>query len=159
MKKFFTSTLLVMALGMGSVYAQQAATGTTTTAPAAAAGISFKEANNTYDFGTIPQGTPVTHDFVFTNTGKVPLILSAVTPSCGCTSPEWPKEPVAPGKSAIIKITYNAQALNTFNKPVTVISNAATPQTMIYIKGEVKAVQQSSTQAAAAKTATAPKKN
>lgn len=157
MKKFFTSTLLVMALGLGSVYAQQAATGTTSNAPAA--GISFKEANNTYDFGSIPQGTPVTHDFVFTNTGKAPLILSAVTPSCGCTSPEWPKEAIAPGKSATIKVTYNAQALNTFNKTVTITSNAATPQTILYIKGEVKAVQQGSTQAAAPKTSAAPKKN
>lgn len=161
MKKIFLPSLLIMVLGMSTVHAQQVATGTTAAAPASAAGISFKETSNTYDFGTVPQGTPVTHNFTLTNTGKAALILSSVTPSCGCTSPEWPKEPIAPGKSAVIKVTYNAQAMGVFNKNITVISNASTPQTVLYIKGEVKAAapQAAASQPEAAKTANAPKKN
>ena len=64
--------------------------------------ISFKE--NSIDFGDIVQGQKVEHTFVLTNTGKQPLIISNVAATCGCTVPSWPKEPVAPGKSAEIKV-------------------------------------------------------
>jgi hypothetical protein len=54
------------------------------------------------------KGTPVSYNFVFTNTGKAPLVLSNAVGSCGCTAAEWPKEAIAPGKTGVIKVTYNA---------------------------------------------------
>src|SRR5690242_19613412 len=65
------------------------------------AAITFKK--NSYDFGKIKQGDKVTHEFAFTNNGTEPLIISNATATCGCTVPEYPKAPVAPGESGIIK--------------------------------------------------------
>ncbi len=94
---------------------------TSTAAPAKGTTISFEKTN--YDFGSIPQGTPVEAEFKFTNTGKEPLVLKRVSASCGCTTPYYTQEPVAPGKTGIIKATYNAAATGGFNKPVTVEYN------------------------------------
>lgn len=96
----------------------------------------FKE--ETHNFGKIPQGTPVTTEFEFTNTGNAPIILSEVKPTCGCTTPEYTKTPVAPGKKGVIKATFNAAASGPFNKGITVTSNAETATLMLYLKGEVE---------------------
>ena len=109
---------------------------TTTPAPDPNAGVlSFTE--ETFDFGNVPQGIPVTHIFNFTNTGKEPVVLSNVQPSCQCTTPEWPKEPIMPGKSSKITVTYNALHEGVFTKAVTITSNATEPTKVIYIKGTV----------------------
>jgi len=101
-----------------------------------AAKMSFKE--ETYNFSEIPEGPQVTHEFKFSNTGKEPLILSNVRASCGCTTPSWPKEPVLPGKDAVILVTYNTQGRpGSFNKTITITSNANEPNKIISIKGEV----------------------
>jgi hypothetical protein len=100
------------------------------------ASISF--ADQVHDFGQIVQGTPVTYVFSFKNTGKDPLVLTSVAPSCGCTTPEWPHEPVKPGASATIKATYNAANMGTFTKTITVMSNAKEGNVILTIKGEVK---------------------
>jgi len=99
----------------------------------------FKFDKDQFDFGTIPQGTPVTHDFAFTNTGKEPLIISNAQASCGCTVPNWPKDPVLPGKASKITVTYNAAHAGEFTKSITITSNAKTPMSVIYIKGTVQA--------------------
>ncbi|HSI89625.1 MAG TPA: DUF1573 domain-containing protein, partial [Adhaeribacter sp.] len=62
----------------------------------------------TYDFGKITEGTQATHEFKFKNTGNQPVIISNVQASCGCTTPEWTKEPVMPGKTGKIKALYNS---------------------------------------------------
>jgi hypothetical protein len=101
-----------------------------------AAKISFKE--ESYYFGDIPEGPPVTHEFKFTNTGKEPLILSNVRASCGCTTPSWPKEPILPGKEGSIMVTYSTQGRpGTFSKVITITSNADNPNKVIDIKGDV----------------------
>src|SRR4051794_12712200 len=64
--------------------------------------VSLKETE--YDFGKIPQGKPVTHVFAFTNTGTTPLKLDNVQASCGCTTPEWSKDEVAPGATSKITV-------------------------------------------------------
>jgi hypothetical protein len=88
--------------------------------------ISFKE--NSIDFGDITQGQQVAHTFVLTNTGKQPLIISNVAATCGCTVPSWPKEPVAPGKSAEIKVSFNsAGKVGKQNSVVRIYSNASEP--------------------------------
>lgn len=97
--------------------------------------------NTTHDFGKIKQGTPVTHEFKFTNTGKVPLVITNVQASCGCTTPAWTKEPVMPGGQGFIKATYNAASVGAFNKTVTVTANIETSIVQLSIKGEVQAVE------------------
>lgn len=89
------------------------------------------------DLGKIEQGKPVTKTFELSNTGEAPLIISNVQTSCGCTASEWPKEPVLPGESAKIKVTYSAASAGVFSKTITVTSNAETPTTVLTIKGEV----------------------
>ncbi len=106
--------------------------------PVSAAMITFTEKENTHDFGIIPQNTPVIHSFTFKNTGKSPFILVSVLPSCGCTTVEWPKEPIKPGASASIKVTFNAASPGIFTKNVAVTTNASAAPTILYIKGEVK---------------------
>lgn len=93
---------------------------------------------NEINFGTIKEGTLATHTFTFTNTGKAPLVLSNVQPSCGCTTPEWSKEPIMPGQKGTIKAAYNSYGRpGTFQKYITVKSNAATAEVVLTLKGTV----------------------
>lgn len=88
------------------------------------ASIKFNE--ESFDFGKIKEADgPVTHVFTFTNTGGVPLIIQNAQPSCGCTTPEWTRQPVMPGTKGIIKATFDPKGRpGTFEKTVTVYSNA-----------------------------------
>ena len=159
MKKLFLA-IVITAGFTSAAFAQTAATATPAQATSASkAVISFPV--DAFDFGSVPQNIPVTHVFSFKNTGKEPLVLSSVTASCGCTTPEWPKEPVAPGATATIKATYNAANPGVFTKTITVVSNAATPTTVLTIKGDVKpAAAPAAANAAPAKAqSAAPKKN
>ena len=99
----------------------------------------FKFNEEKHDFGKIPQGTPVTTVFTFTNIGTDPLILTEVRPTCGCTIADYTKTPVKSGESGIIKITYNAAVVSPFNKTIVVTSNAKTPTKYLNIVGEVVA--------------------
>ncbi len=89
-----------------------------------------------FDFGKIPQGKPVTHVFEFINTGTTPFSLDNVQASCGCTTPVWNKDVVAPGASAKITVGYNAQNEGEFAKPVTITYNGNQTK-QITIKGDV----------------------
>jgi hypothetical protein len=80
--------------------------------------IGMKE--TTYDFGKIPQGRPVTHNFEVVNKGKTPLLIENVEASCGCTTPEWSQQPIAPGASSTIKVGFNASAEGKFQKQITI---------------------------------------
>jgi len=90
----------------------------------------------THSFGKIPQGRPVTHVFEVVNTGKEPLLLENVQASCGCTTPEWSKAPIAPGATVPIKVGYNAYAEGHFNKTVSILYNNGQAKTLT-ITGEV----------------------
>lgn len=90
-----------------------------------------------HDYGTIAQGSDGNTEFKFTNKGKTPLVLSNVRASCGCTTPEWTKTPVAPGETGIVKVKYNTNLPGSFNKSITVSSNAANSSVMLRIKGNV----------------------
>ena len=89
-----------------------------------------------FDFGKIPEGKPVTHVFTFTNIGKTPMSLDNVQASCGCTTPEWSKDAVAPGETSKITVGYNAASEGTFNKSITITYNGNQSK-QINIKGEV----------------------
>jgi hypothetical protein len=96
-----------------------------------------------HDFGTIGEGPDAEYKFEFKNTGKEPIILSAVTASCGCTAPEWSKEPVLPGKKSVIKAVYHSAGRpGAFNKAITVTSNAGVK--VLTIKGTVEKAPESS---------------
>jgi hypothetical protein len=99
----------------------------------------FKFEKETYDFGKVKQGTPVTAVLKFTNVGDKPLILSAVEPTCGCTVADFTKTPIKKGATGTISLTYNAAAIGQFTKETTVRSNATEAVKKVYIKGEVVA--------------------
>ena len=107
--------------------------------------ITFKE--TIHDFGSIPYKGNGSYEFVFVNTGNEPLILTQPKSSCGCTVPEWPKQPILPGQSNSIKVTYkNTDKPGTFNKYVTVFSNAlVNKEIKLHIKGTVEAEPTDST--------------
>jgi hypothetical protein len=92
-----------------------------------------------HDFGKIQEGTMANYEFTFTNTGKAPLVLSNVQPSCGCTTPEWNKEPIMPGAKGVIKASFNSYGRpGTFQKYITVKSNASNSEVTLTIKGTVE---------------------
>lgn len=134
-------TLIVSCIFLFSVpaliNAQQTDPAGTQTSNPNAPEISFEK--TVHDYGTIVKGSDGTCEFTFTNTGKEPLILSKPLSSCGCTVPTWPKEPILPGKSDVIKVTYNTANIGPINKTVTVYSNALTNKVMLAIKGKVVA--------------------
>lgn len=91
-----------------------------------------------HDFGSLLQGEVVTYSFHFTNSGNAPLIISGVGSSCGCTVGDYPREPIAPGKTGDIKVTYNSSGHHGFQSRVlTVMSNTNPAKTVLRIKGKV----------------------
>lgn len=91
-----------------------------------------------HDFGTINEGDQVEHVFTFTNTGDEPLILEKCKGSCGCTVPECPKKPLAPGESGEIPVVFNSKGKpNMQTKRVTVTGNTDPVQTILTIKAQV----------------------
>ncbi|MCJ8209089.1 DUF1573 domain-containing protein [Mucilaginibacter sp. RS28] len=99
----------------------------------------FKFNEEKHEFGKVPQGKPVTTEFVFLNVGEEPLILTAVQPTCGCTIADYTKTPVKKNDKGVIRVTYNAAVPGAFNKTIIVTSNASTPQKYLNIVGEVVA--------------------
>lgn len=95
-------------------------------------------AKDMHDFGEIPKGVPVSVEFLFTNTGDGALIIKDVTTSCGCTASDYAQEPIMPGKSSKIKVTYNAANAGAFSKSITVNSNDEGKTKVLFIKGVVK---------------------
>ena len=90
-----------------------------------------------HSFGKIKKGTPVSYTFTFTNTGTRPLVVEVATAECGCTTPDYPKQPIAKGAQGKIKVTFNAALSGVFHKTVTVkFANIDTPTTLS-IDGEV----------------------
>jgi hypothetical protein len=98
--------------------------------------ITFNE--DEFDFGKIIQGEKVSHAFFFRNTGKKNLIISSASGSCGCTVPEWPKEPILPGQSAKIDVIFSSDGKSGYQeKTVTVVTNCEPATRVIRIKCEI----------------------
>jgi Protein of unknown function (DUF1573) len=98
--------------------------------------MTFEE--TTYDFGEGKQSVGVRHDFVFTNTGKSPLIISNATTTCGCDMAEFPKEPILPGKSGVIKYLLDTKSrMGAMNKTISITSNASEKSIVLYVKGVI----------------------
>lgn len=94
------------------------------------------------DYGTIDQGGEPLRVAKFKNTGTEPLIISGAKGSCGCTVPNWPKEPIMPGESGVIEIRYDTKRVGAINKTVTVTSNDAVGKHVIRVAGTINAVAQ-----------------
>lgn len=115
----------------------QTATKTSSTAIAPASSANFKFETEEYNFGSIKQGEVVTYEFKFTNTGKEPLIINSARGSCGCTVPNYPKEPIKPGEKGVIKVSFNsAGKMGMQDKTVTLKSNAG--DKVLHVKGTVE---------------------
>lgn len=91
-----------------------------------------------YNFGKINQGDKVTHDFSFKNSGKSDLVITSASGSCGCTVPEYSKEPVAPGKEGKIHVVFNSEGKQgQMDKQITVLSNSIPNIVVFHLRGEV----------------------
>jgi len=91
-----------------------------------------------YDFGTIAEGEVVEQSFNFTNNGQAPLVISNITASCGCTSPDWTKTPVKPGETGFVKVVFNSTAKSGAQAPtVTIQANTNPTVTRLRLKGTV----------------------
>lgn len=126
MKKLVLSIVLAV-LSIGFVAAQTKQ-----------ADIKFKQ--TTYDFGKFSENHPVVScDFEFTNTGDAPLIIHQAIASCGCTVPQYPKQPIMPGKTGVVKVTYNGtgRVPGALHKSVTLRTNGKTEIIRLYIEGEM----------------------
>lgn len=124
MKKYFL-LLLMMLLGINYASAQ------------AKADIKFDQ--TTYNFGTLPSDTATVHcTFTFTNVGDAPLVIHQAWASCGCTIPEYTQEPVLPGKTGTVKVTYNTtQRAGHFRKSITLYTNGKTDTIRLYLEGDM----------------------
>jgi hypothetical protein len=92
-----------------------------------------------YNFGKVEQGQVVEHSFEFTNTGKEPLIISECRASCGCTIPEWPRDPIAPGATSKISAKFNTSGKSDDQKKViTVTANTEPMESFVSISGFVE---------------------
>lgn len=99
--------------------------------------ITFAE-KGIYDFGALTEGDTVEHTFAFTNSGEFPLIINNITASCGCTTPEWPREPVAPGAKSSIRVRFNSRGkMGQQNKTITVFANTNPSMTDLQFKAMV----------------------
>ncbi|MBI3511007.1 MAG: DUF1573 domain-containing protein [Bacteroidetes bacterium] len=151
MKKIF---LIPVFLVGAMTFAQAQSTTTTTTTTAAPSTSGMQRENGpvmtftitSYDFGKIKQGDIVTKEFKFKNTGKEPLIINEAHGSCGCTVPDWPKEPIKPNGEGVIKVTFNSTGkMGQQDKTVTITYD--TDQTVVlHLTGTVEAPAATSTQ-------------
>jgi hypothetical protein len=100
-----------------------------------AAKIEFKDTG--HDFGEIKYGGNGSCDFIFKNTGKSPLVVDNVKSTCGCTVPEWTKEPVPSSGTGKIRVMYDTHRVGAFSKTLIVSSNASNSPIRLFIKGKV----------------------
>ncbi len=117
---------MALLLSAGSVFAQ--------------GGPSITVAENFHDFGEIKEADgKVSHTFVVKNDGNAPLVITRVIASCGCTSPDWTKEPIAPGQTGEVKVTFDPKNRpGPFAKTVSIYSNGKTGSYVVTIRGDVK---------------------
>lgn len=105
---------------------------------ATAKGPEFTFVKEVHDFGTLVDGEKVAYSFVFTNTGDAPLIISNAKGSCGCTVPNWPRDPIAVGEKGTIDVSFNSSGRQGVqSKNVTLTANTIPNRKILKIKSEV----------------------
>jgi hypothetical protein len=126
MKKSFIFSLIFTALATTFAFAQ-------TSGPA------IEVNKEIHDYGMVEYAGNGISEFVITNTGTEPLVIISAKASCGCTVPSYPKEPIAPGASAVITVKYDTKRPGSINKSIKITSNAVNQsEKVIYIKGQVQ---------------------
>ena len=106
--------------------------------------ITFEE--ESFDFGEVEEGDVVTHVYKFTNTGKVPLVISNARSTCGCTVPSWPKDPIPPGEGGELEVRFNTKnKKEKQQKPVTVTANTYPSNTKVFLSGYVRPASENAT--------------
>ncbi len=141
MKRVFLSSvvavsMMLTACGGGEQSTDQSQQEITTENVESTSTIAYAE--EVFDFGTITEGEKVTHVFSFTNTGDADLVIVSAKGSCGCTVPEWPKEPIAPGEEGKISVVFNSEGKKGMqNKRVSIVANTEPSTTAVTLKGEV----------------------
>ncbi len=99
----------------------------------------FTFTQEAHDFGVIEEGTKAEHDFAFTNTGDAPLIISNAKGSCGCTVPQWPREPIAPGETGMIHVVFDSSGKpGQQTKQVTLNANTVPNTKVLTINAQVQ---------------------
>jgi hypothetical protein len=138
MKKFFFLLIACFAFAVAGISQPPSVTGNPD--PSAPVMV-FK--TDSVSFGNITQGDTVTRSFTFTNTGKTPLVITAATATCGCTQPVFPKEPILPGKSGTIKVTFNSTGkMGPQDKVITITSNNRDGVEYVHLIGVVESAPQ-----------------
>jgi len=145
MKQFTLFLVSLVVLSCGSSSSDKAITTALVASPLTANSTAEKVLSpkiemleTSFDFGEMQQGESVTHDFILKNIGEADLIISAAKGSCGCTVPQWPKDPIAQGEQATIKVTFNSAGKSgKQNKTVTLVTNAMPNTKVITINGNV----------------------
>ena len=132
MKKIFLALTLIS----GIMIAQAQTTTPTEKKDVNGPKMEFK--TSVMDYGLIEHNSDGNREFILTNTGNAPLIISNAKGSCGCTVPTWPKAPIAPGESATIGVKYSTNRIGKFTKTITLTTNSAEKTKILTIKGEVK---------------------
>jgi len=142
MKKLLVALMCFTFAGAATAQAQTPATQETVKKNPNGAKFQFK-GGETHDFGEVAEGPAAEYSFEFKNVGKEPLIIQNASASCGCTTPDWPKEPILPGKTGKIKVSFNTSGRGgqPFDKTVFITSNAVSDKERyeLHIKGTVKA--------------------
>lgn len=146
MKKIILSLACIAILASCNNQASEQATGDSTVAAttavdggsAPADAPAFKFVKETFDFGQITDGEKVSYDFKFTNVGKSPLIITSATATCGCTVPDYPKTPIAPGAEGVVRVVFDSTGKPGMqNKVVTITANTVPEITQLNILGNV----------------------
>ncbi len=138
MKKIFSVLVLCMAFVVVSFAQEQKAAAKDNEVKEQVQGPQITFENKTLDYGVIEQESDPYRTFSFTNTGNEPLVITNAKGSCGCTVPQYSKDPIAPGEKGEIKVRYDTKRLGKFIKTVTLTTNAGEEKVVLTIKGEVK---------------------
>lgn len=104
---------------------------------AKSSGMQIYFAETTHDYGDIPKDSDGTYYFEFKNIGEEAIVINRVRSTCGCTIPDWPREPIEPGKGNKIGVKYNTALAGTFMKSIVVYSSAVNSPVKLIIKGKV----------------------
>jgi len=133
MRKYMLMAVLVMTTAMGFAQEKQQEV-----KPRVKGEMKFEHTRHNFGIFAIDTAV-VTHDFVFTNVGKVPLIIHQANASCGCTVPEYTLEPIMPGEKGKITVTYNGKGRRpgVFRKSITIHNNGKQTPLRLYIEGEM----------------------
>ena len=146
MKRIFLSLFVVLALaacnngqqGSEIVTDNSAPTADVTPVENATNAAAFKFEKESYDFGQITEGEQVTYDYSFTNVGTEPLIITGATATCGCTVPNYPREPIAPNGEGKISVKFDSKGKSGMqNKVITITANTVPATTELHMIGDI----------------------